>query len=272
MLGERARQAAGRLEGKAMIIFVEGRSDVAAAFKAQFDREGIVLSAFHPSEFEAWVSSATKAELASVECYLIGDAAERARCVRLARSRGQTPMIALIDYATLEKTLDMFACGVDDVVRKPVHVREVLARVRAIRRRSEARMEPAASGHIRVFFDGRDPEVDGYPFPLPRRERRILEFLASHPGRRVTKAQIFHAIYGLFDDEVEENVVESHVSKLRKKLRERLGYDAIDSKRFLGYCLVERRVSNAGEYLKQAVGVPVGRTVGALTPSQIAFS
>ena len=74
---------------------------------------------------------------------------------------------------------------------------------------------------------------------LPRRERRILEFLATHRNRRVTKAQIFHAIYGLFDEDVEESVVESHVSKLRKKLRQRMGFDPIDSKRFLGYCLVE---------------------------------
>jgi two-component system, OmpR family, flagellar system response regulator FtcR len=57
-------------------------------------------------------------------------------------------------------------------------------------------------------------------------------------GRRLTKSQIFNAVYGLFDDVVEENVVESHVSKLRKKLRARLGYDPIDSQRFLGYMLI----------------------------------
>jgi DNA-binding response OmpR family regulator len=50
---------------------------------------------------------------------------------------------------------------------------------------------------------------------------------------------VFNAIYGIFDEEVEENVVESHISKLRKKLRERLGFDPIDSKRFLGYRLVD---------------------------------
>ncbi len=49
---------------------------------------------------------------------------------------------------------------------------------------------------------------------------------------------MFNAIYGIFDEQVEENVVESHISKLRKKLRERLGSDPIDSKRFLGYRLV----------------------------------
>ena len=88
-----------------------------------------------------------------------------------------------------------------------------------------------------MYFDGRDPEIDGVALNLPRRERRILEFLIANRGRRVTKTQIFNSIYGIFDEDVEENVVESHVSKLRKKLRQRLGYDPIDSKRFLGYCI-----------------------------------
>ncbi len=91
-----------------------------------------------------------------------------------------------------------------------------------------------------AFFPGiaKDPEVGGDVFPLPRRERRILEYLASLDGRRATKSQIFGAIYGLFEADVEENVVESHISKLRKKLRSALGRDPIDSKRFLGYRLV----------------------------------
>lgn len=237
-----------------MIIFVEGREQVASAFRAQFDREGIVLVAFGPTEFEGWLAVATKAELSGVECYLIGDTGERARLVRLIRNRCRVPMVALSDHSTLERTLDLFACGVDDVVRKPVHVREILARIRAIHRRSEPRQEIAITGQIRVFFDGRDPEVDGDSFPLPRRERRILEFLASHRGRRVTKSQIFHSIYGLFDEDVEENVIESHVSKLRKKLRDRIGYDPIDSKRFLGYCLIEKESAAAREVREQIVG------------------
>ena len=92
-------------------------------------------------------------------------------------------------------------------------------------------------GAIRVFSDGRDPEINGETFALPRHERRILEYLIANRGRRVTKTQIFNAIYGIFDEEVEENVVESHISKLRKKLRKKLGVDPVDSKRFLGYCI-----------------------------------
>ena len=79
--------------------------------------------------------------------------------------------------------------------------------------------------------------VSGTPLPLPRRERRILECLVRNRGRRLSKTQIFNAVYGIFDEDVDENVVESHISKLRKKLKHRMGYDPIDSKRYLGYCL-----------------------------------
>ncbi|MCC0031379.1 MAG: response regulator transcription factor, partial [Brucellaceae bacterium] len=125
-----------------------------------------------------------------------------------------------------------------DVVRKPVHVRELLARITAIRRRAVANEDATVLGRLKIYSNGRDPEVDGEAFPLPRRERRILEFLASIGERRATKSQIFSAIYGVFESDVEENVVESHISKLRKKLREALGFDPIDSKRFLGYRLM----------------------------------
>jgi DNA-binding response OmpR family regulator len=90
---------------------------------------------------------------------------------------------------------------------------------------------------LRVFYDGRDPEVAGEVLPLPRRERRILEYLVSTKGCRVSKSQIFNYVYGLFSEDIDENVVESHVSKLRKRLRHRLGYDPIDSQRYLGYRL-----------------------------------
>ena len=123
------------------------------------------------------------------------------------------------------------------MLRKPVHVREILARVGAISRRVMGENGHVSIGDLKVYFDGREAEVRGEPLPLPRRERRILECLVRNRGRRLSKTQIFNAVYGIFDEDVDENVVESHISKLRKKLKHRLGYDPIDSKRYLGYCL-----------------------------------
>jgi DNA-binding response OmpR family regulator len=100
---------------------------------------------------------------------------------------------------------------------------------------------------IRVFLDGRDPEVAGRTLILPRRELRILEHLVGHQGKWLTKTQLFNAIYGLFDASFDENVIESHVSKLRKKLRDHLGFDPIESKRYMGYRLDDLKSRPANE-------------------------
>ncbi len=219
-----------------MIVIVDERELVTDGYCSMFNREGVASAGFAASEFGDWVTSAPDEDLKSVRAFLIGDCTEMS--TRQIRGRTGAPVIALSDHHSLETTLRLFEAGVDDVIRKPVHIREILARITAIRRRANEEASFTQIGAMKIFMDGRDPEINGEPMPLPRRERRILEYLASNSGRRVTKTQVFNAIYGLFDEEVEENVIESHISKLRKKLREKLGHDPIDSKRFLGYRLV----------------------------------
>jgi DNA-binding response OmpR family regulator len=220
-----------------MIVVVDEREIVKDGYTSLFGREGVPSTGFDPEEFSGWVNTAAEADIAAIEAFLIGQGELIHDLPRTIRGRSQAPVIAVSDQPSLEATLALFDCGVDDVVRKPVHPREILARAAAIRRRLRAISGHTDVGPIRVFSDGRDPEVEGEVFALPRRERRILEYLIANRGRRVSKSQIFNAIYGVFDEDVEENVVESHISKLRKKLRKRLGFDPIDSKRFLGYCI-----------------------------------
>jgi DNA-binding response OmpR family regulator len=221
-----------------MIVIVDERKLVTDGYSSMFDREGVASAGFGSSAFDEWVTSAADQDLKSVRAFLIGDCAHDQVSPRRIRDRTGAPVIALSEHHSLENTLRLFDSGVDDVIRKPVHIREILARISAIRRRVQEEPKSRQIGNMCIFMDGRDPEIDGQPLPLPRRERRILEYLASNSGRRVTKTQVFNAIYGIFDEEVEENVVESHISKLRKKLREKLGFDPIDSKRFLGYRLI----------------------------------
>jgi DNA-binding response OmpR family regulator len=223
-----------------MIILVDDRSDVTAAYRASFDREGVSAASFTPSDFDSWFHSTSGPDLASVEAFILGDFERRETLTRVIKTRTEAPAIALNDSTGLESTLKLFAAGADDVVRKPVHAREIIARISAIRRRATPGAKAATAGDLRVFNDGRDPEVGGKVLALPRRERRILEYLVANRSRRVSRNQIFNAIYGLFDEEVEESVVESHISKLRKKLRIVLGYDPIDTKRYLGYQIVSR--------------------------------
>jgi DNA-binding winged helix-turn-helix (wHTH) protein len=61
--------------------------------------------------------------------------------------------------------------------------------------------------------------------------------MVGNHGKWLTKTQIFNAVYGIFESTFDESVIESHVSKLRKKLRDRLGFDAIEARRYVGYRL-----------------------------------
>ncbi|MCK5932804.1 MAG: response regulator transcription factor [Fulvimarina manganoxydans] len=218
-----------------MIVIVDNRELVTSGYQSLFAREGVSAAGFGADEFQEWVETAPESDLSAVEAFLLGDFDERTASTRIIRSRSKAPMIALSENRNLDGTLDLFAAGVDDVVSKPVHVKEILARVGAIRRREASEAARTVVGEIAIYQDGRDAEVAGKALALPRRERRILEYLVSNRGRRVSKQQLFSAIYGIFDENVEENVIESHISKLRKKLKMRLGYDPVSSKRYLGY-------------------------------------
>jgi two-component system, OmpR family, flagellar system response regulator FtcR len=221
-----------------MIVIVDERDTVNGGYTSWFDREGVSATGILPTDFDNWVKTVPERDMLAVEAFLLGDCRDRHILPRIIKGRSTAAVIAMNDNKSLEETLDLFAAGVDDVVRKPIHVREILARIKAIRSRQRSEAGWVDIGEIRVFSDGRDPEVRGVVLALPRRERRILEYLVAHEGGRVTKTQIFNSVYGLFNEDIDENVVESHISKLRKRLRHRLGYDPIQSQRYLGYTLV----------------------------------
>jgi DNA-binding response OmpR family regulator len=228
-----------------MYVVVDSRADVTAGYSASLNGEGIASLGFDPVEFREWFRSVSRSDIDAVQSFVLGDFDGCAAVPEIIRNRSHAPIIALSEVRSLERTLELFTAGIDDVVRKPVHVKEIIARSDAVWRRVNRTHRQVSCDRLKIYFDGRDMEIDGQPLPLPRRERRILEFLVLNAHRRVTKTQIFNAVYGIFEDEVDEIVVEGHVSKLRKKLRLRLGRDVIDAKRYLGYQFVGDRAAAA---------------------------
>jgi DNA-binding response OmpR family regulator len=248
-----------------MFVVVDNRIDVTSAYTASFHSEGVVSLGFRPEDFQDWLRTVSHGDIDAVQSFLLGDFDTRPSFPDLIRNRTPAPIIALAEQRSLDSTLELFSAGIDDVVRKPVHVREILARSNAIWRRINRLHEQVTSSRLKIFFDGRDPEIDGEPLPLPRRERRILEFLVKNGHRRVTKAQIFNAVYGLFEENVDEVVVEGHVSKLRKKMRLRLGRDVIDARRYLGYQFIGDRPASAHHSISvKAMELDEGELVATL--------
>jgi DNA-binding response OmpR family regulator len=218
-----------------MYIIVDDRESVTNSYVAGLVREGVSSIGFSSGEFWEWLQSASESDLAAVDAFLLGDCDARGSLPRGMRKRSAAPIIAMSGQKMLKNTLELFESGVDDVVHVPVHLREILARTAAIARRRVGDLPKPCETRIQVFFNGRDPEIGGHALTLPRRELRILEYMVANHGKWITKTQIFNAVYGIFEATFDESVIESHVSKLRKKLRDRLGFDAIVARRYVGY-------------------------------------
>lgn len=237
-----------------MYIVIDARDVVAAGYRAGFEREGHACTTFSGQDFPDWLQSLADSDIDAIDAVILGDAPDKLNFIAMVRARGRTPIIALKEDRGLEETLTLFNAGVDDVVRKPAPVRELVARATAILRRASDNREETSFGRLTVYFDSRAPAIDNIPLELPRRERQILEYLVKNRRRRIGKSQLFNAIYGLFNEDVDETVIEGHISKLRKKLRNRLGYDVIDAKRFAGYAFVGDRTAQPCEMESSAFG------------------
>jgi len=139
--------------------------------------------------------------------------------LRLLRSR-KVPVPVLIITARSEvddriKGLDL---GADDYLTKPFEMGEFDARVRALLRRSHADgMEVLSCGELSLDITARRAFLGEHPMDLPRREFHLLEILISRQGRIISKDQIIDSISD-FDDELNPSVVETYISRVRKKL------------------------------------------------------
>jgi two-component system OmpR family response regulator len=157
---------------------------------------------------------------------------------RLRRDGLRTPVLFLTARDSTEDKISGLTVGGDDYVTKPFSLAEVVARVRAILRRTQT--GPAEDSTLRfadLVLDEESHEVwrAGTPIHLTATEFNLLRYFMLNPRRVLSKAQILDHVWH-YDFDGDDNVVETFVSYLRKKL-DRLGPPLIHTIRLVGYSL-----------------------------------
>jgi DNA-binding response OmpR family regulator len=158
---------------------------------------------------------------------------------RLRARKNATPVLIVTARDAVADRIAGLNAGADDYVLKPYDLDELLARIRALIRRSQGqadsvrelhglRLNPITREAVRMPIDGRNAES----IALSAREWAVLEVLMARPGVVYSRSQLEDKLYG-WKDEVSSNAVEVFIHGLRKKL----GSTVIETVRGLGYMI-----------------------------------
>ena len=137
------------------------------------------------------------------------------------REESQTPVIMLTAKGETDDKVLGLKSGADDYITKPFEMKEVLARIEAVLRRSDRMQESPARKlvfeNMTIDMDAFELTVKGQKVDTPPKEMELLFYLASSPNRVYTRTQLLDEVWG-FDYFGDSRTVDVHVKRLREKL------------------------------------------------------
>ncbi len=161
--------------------------------------------------------------------------------LKAIRRESDVPVIMLTARSEEVDRLVGLGLGADDYVVKPFSFREVMARVKAVLRRShpapERGSQPLTVGRLVIDQEGVTARFDDRELPLTATEFRLLAALATVPGRVFTRAELIER--ALPDSDMLERTLDSHVKNLRRKLDATGAPDLLRTVRGMGFRLAE---------------------------------
>ncbi len=150
------------------------------------------------------------------------------------RANIAAPVLILTARGAWSEKVAGFDAGADDYLTKPFHTEELLARLRALLRRSAGHAAPSLScGALRLDPRAARATIGGEPLRLTSLEYRLLHYLMMHQGRVISRTELVEHLYDQ-DFDRDSNTIEVFIGRVRKKI----GPDRVETVRGLGYRLV----------------------------------
>lgn len=139
---------------------------------------------------------------------------------RKVRQKSGIPIIMLTARSEETDQLIGLELGADDYITKPFSPRMLVARVKAVLRRTQGLINPPSiirAEGLEIDLDGHRVSLDGHPIHLTPNEFRLLAVLAQHPGQLLSREQLIDQIHGISLESFDRSI-DSHIKNLRRKL------------------------------------------------------
>jgi two-component system OmpR family response regulator len=215
------------------LLLIEDESELARVLRQTLEEEGFQVD--WAADGEEGLFKAGEVEYDAILLDLMLPVLDGFEVLSRLRGPGGRPVPVLVLTARdgVPDRVRGLNLGADDYLVKPFDLDEMLARVRALIRRSADRPSPRLSvGDVTIDTVARTVRKGEQPVDLTAKEYALLEYLALHAGEVVTRTRIYEHIYGE-EENTFSNVVNVYVANLRRKL----GADIIETRRGHGYLI-----------------------------------
>ncbi|TSA83852.1 response regulator transcription factor [Deinococcus detaillensis] len=199
------------------VVVIEDESTVQGVLKFHLERAGLRVSAF--GTVEDALPSLTAADALVLDWMLPGESGlSFLRRLRADQELKKLPVLMLTARAAEAERVEGLETGADDYLTKPFSAAELVARVRALLRRTQAEMpQVIALGPLSIDVPAAEAKKDGAALNLTRREFDLLTFLALNAGRVYSRTELLDRVWGA-DFLGGERTVDQHITQLRAHL------------------------------------------------------
>ena len=203
------------------VLVVEDDKNIAELLQMYLEKEGYAVTVAHDGGAGLSKFRAIKPDLVLLDVMMpVMDGWSVCKAIR---TESQTPIIMLTAKGETDDKVAGLRSGADDYITKPFEMKEVLARIEAVLRRSGSAAATKKNARRLTFdklvidMDAFELTVDGKKVDTPPKEMELLFHLASSPNRVYTRNQLLDEVWG-FDYFGDSRTVDVHVKRLREKL------------------------------------------------------